>query len=545
MNRKCLVNGVVLACTIGIIPVTALAAPAIPLPGDSITNNEVMPAEGFENTLPQSEGVDEGLRFTLTGITVEHEGMELADEELDNQLDYYVSQEIGAAELDEAVATVTNYARTHGYPAATAYIPAQTAIDRHLIIRIEPGRYGEVRVENNSKLDTNIAKGFLGGLKQDQVIKIHSLENALYNLRDIPGIKVAGILSPGEKQGTSDLTVRVADRKQYSFILYSENYGSKSAGRYRYGFQGDYYDTFGNGGKFTVGLLISNQKQHNYNLSYEMPVGHSATRIGIGFSHADYELGNVFRALGAEGKADTWSLYGRTPLWNTSTSSMSFVYGYNFRKITDELSKYNMTWDKHSHSVNLGFDGLVRGNGSSLTYNVGMTTGTMVPDSDSARAIGEEGGTTGRFTKGTFDMTGIYAFNHGLDVMLKLSGQKAANNLDSSEHLYLGGARGVRAYPQGEASGDEGILGTIELRYHTKLKGLTLSTYFDAGHVNIGRAGGEGNMTLKGWGIGVTYVRPNDWFLRFDYARRIGGDKLMSADAQSRQRMWFILGKIF
>ena len=128
--------------------------------------------------------------------------------------------------------------------------------------------------------------------------------------------------------------------------------------------------------------------------------------------------------------------------------------------------------------------------------------------------------------------------------MLKLSGQKAANNLDSSEHIYLGGARGVRAYPQGEGSGDEGIMGTLELRYHTPVKGLTLSTYFDAGHVRVEKSEGD-SMTLKGWGLGVSYSKPNDWFARFDYARRIGSDVNMSDDAKSRQRMWFIAGKVF
>ncbi|MBQ6778778.1 MAG: BamA/TamA family outer membrane protein, partial [Acidaminococcaceae bacterium] len=119
-----------------------------------------------------------------------------------------------------------------------------------------------------------------------------------------------------------------------------------------------------------------------------------------------------------------------------------------------------------------------------------------------------------------------------------------ASNLDSSEHIYLGGARGVRAYPQGEASGDEGLLGTLELRYHTPVKGLVLSTYFDAGHVRIEKDD-HGSMTLKGWGIGLSYTKPNDWFARFDYARRIGSDDKMSEDARSRQRMWFIAGKVF
>ena len=169
----------------------------------------------------------------------------------------------------------------------------------------------------------------------------------------------------------------------------------------------------------------------------------------------------------------------------------------------------------------------------------------MTPDSAAAESIADAGNTKGHFTKGTFDLTAVHDFGKRFDIMMKLSGQKAANNLDSSEHIYLGGAHGVRAYPQGEASGDEGILGTAEFRYHTPINGLTLSVYYDAGHVRIGKAGGEDNMTLKGCGVGLSYTRPGDWFARFDYARRIGRDTLMSRDAESRQRLWFILGKMF
>ena len=52
-------------------------------------------------------------------------------------------------------------------------------------------------------------------------------------------------------------------------------------------------------------------------------------------------------------------------------------------------------------------------------------------------------------------------------------------------------------------------------------------------------------MTLKGWGIGLAYSKPDDWFARFDYARRIGSDAAMSDEAKSRQRMWFLAGKVF
>jgi hypothetical protein len=52
-------------------------------------------------------------------------------------------------------------------------------------------------------------------------------------------------------------------------------------------------------------------------------------------------------------------------------------------------------------------------------------------------------------------------------------------------------------------------------------------------------------MTLKGYGIAVSYTKPNDWFARLDYARRIGGDPNLSEKAKANGRVWFMLGKIW
>ena len=45
-----------------------------------------------------------------------------------------------------------------------------------------------------------------------------------------------------------------------------------------------------------------------------------------------------------------------------------------------------------------------------------------------------------------------------------MRGQLAFDNLDSSEKMELGGAYGVRAYPEGEAYGDQGYVATLEAR---------------------------------------------------------------------------------
>ncbi len=100
-----------------------------------------------------------------------------------------------------------------------------------------------------------------------------------------------------------------------------------------------------------------------------------------------------------------------------------------------------------------------------------------------------------------------------------------------------------RAYPFGEGAGDEGYLSSLELHYKTVLPGVMLRAYYDMGHVNLAADGRYGGQTLKGWGIGVTYQHPDHYFMKLDYARRIGLAENASNDARSPQRIWFLAGK--
>ena len=544
-KRLLCAGSLALFCAVS-FPLTVAAETAVPKPGESLQGTQPPKQNVSVENVDKGTGKQgtESVRFTLKKIRVEHEGIDVKDADIDAITRKIIGKEIGATELNATIGKVTRYLRSHGYPAAAAYIPEQTAVDGKLLVKVEPGRLGKVQLNNESGLKDKAAERLLSGLKPGDIIRTRNVETALYNLRDLSGVELQGVLSPGTETGTSDLTVRVTNKKKTSIILYAENYGSKDAGRYRYGLQGEVRNLSGNGDRLNLGTLISNEKQHNYNISYETTWGRNASKLGIGFSSADYELGNAFAALGAEGRANTYSIFGRTPLWNTSNSGLAVTYGLDYRDIKDELKQFNVSWKKHSYVFHVGLDGMQRGPKTSVQYNATLYTGKLVPDSDMADTLGALGRTKGHFTKGTADVTVVQGLGRNIDMLFKFSGQKAATNLDSSEHIYLGGARGVRAYPHGEASGDEGVLGTLELRYHTPVKGLVLSTYFDAGHVRIEKDD-HGSMTLKGWGIGLSYTKPNDWFARFDYARRIGSDDKMSEDARSRQRMWFIAGKVF
>lgn len=557
-SRRSIARAVAVAMSLsafGLFMPSALAVPSLSQPGQDI--NEQMPRgeADVENVMPAAPSENEEIKFTLKNINLDAPDLRLNKEKLTGILSPALNREITLGELNSIIDQVTAYCRSHGYPASAAFVPAQqVAEDGTIHIQVIPGRYGKVIIDNHSRLKDDIIQGFINNLKPGNIIETESLETALFSISDLSGTKAVAVLAAGSEFGTSDVTVRVEDGKQSNTVLYTENYGSRSSGRYRYGLQESIYDVGGTGGKINLGTLISNSRMHNFYANYEALVGRGGTTLGIGYSKMDYQLGGpVGASLHPEGTANTLSIFGSTPIFHTTSHKMKVTYGYDYRRMKDEFDENNlssfMNRKKHSHSAHVGVEGFERWTetGTLLNYDLSLRSGRLGLDSTTpyGKLLDDATNAEGGYTKLEANLTGVQALGHRTDVMVKLSGQRASKNLDGSEQIYLGGANGVRAYPQAEGAGDDGWLGTIEFRYYTDLPGLVLSTYLDGGHVNLRHDGSYGGETLKGWGIGVSYTKPNDWFARFDYARRIGSDPHMSDEAKSRARMWFILGKIW
>jgi len=530
----------------------AYAAPSLSQPGQEVEKELPQPQAEVQDNTPAKPQAAPQVEFTITNFRLEAPDLYLDKGELVKILQDGMGEKKTMTQLNATLSELTRYCRQHGYPAAAAYVPAQESSDGMITIKVIPGRYGEIKIDNRSRLKESVAKGFVNGLKSGEIIRTGKLETTLYSISDVSGTKAVGVLSPGKEFGTSDLTVRIEKGKGSNTVLYVENYGSDDTGRYRYGLQHNIYDVSGNGDKVSAGVLLSNRNMHNYYVNYETIIGHGGTTLGVGFSRMDYETGVGSMAM--NGVAETISLFGHRSLYHLTRSGLTVTYGYNYRKLSEDLGLFNRDTKKHTYSAYVGLEGFERRKGFIFNYQGKITTGTLGLDSDMARIVYSS--KEGHYTKAELNATAVQRLGNSADMLIKGSAQIASRNLDGSERMYLGGANGVRAYPQGEGSGDEGIMGTIETRFYTKVPGLVFSTYLDAGYVRYNKDGtkyknfttnGEWatGITLKGYGVALSYTKPNDWFARLDYARRIGGDPNLSEKAKANGRVWFMLGKIW
>ena len=552
MTKNAVVRAGLAACIcagVAAVGATGFAAPSLARPGADVAGEKPAPEIGLEDHTPRYQQAGNDAQFTIENFIMEAPDLFLDKEELTRILEEGMGEQKTMAQLRRTVDALTSYCRTHGYPAAAVYLPPQDSPDGIVVLRVLPGRYDEIVIENNSRLKDRVARGIIAGLKSDDIITTAKLETALYSVSDATGARAVGVLSPGTAFGTSKLTVRIEDSKESNTVFYVENYGSPSTGRYRYGLQETLYDPSGTGDKVSAGALISNGSLRNFYANYETVVGHGGTTLGAGISRMNYKIGGALADIGAEGKSLTFTIFGQTPLYHLTNRSLMLRYGYNYRTLNDDITAFELEGKKHTHSIYAGLVGMQQlQGGTSLNYNANLTIGKLSYDSLYSEILGRLNRTEeGTYVKLEAELSAVQRLGHASDFLVKVAGQKASRNLDSSEEFYLGGPNGVRAYAQGEGAGDEGLLSTAELRWHAPVQGLTFSTFYDVGTARLSRHSftNDNRVTLRGWGLGAAYNKSGDWFARLDYARRIGLDASVSPRNSARNRVWFMAGKIW
>lgn len=286
----------------------------------------------------------------------------------------------------------------------------------------------------------------------------------------------------------------------------------------------------------------SNEQQRYYRAGYQLPVGPWATQVGAAYSNMDYQLAEDFGDLNAHGNARTTSAYIIQPLIRGRAFSLFAQVQYDEKRLTDDIDLFTTKSDRRARLLNAALSGNARDNllGGGLSgFALSYSHGRLNIDDEQAQPIDDlSAGTRGQLNKINSSVVRLQRLNDRFSLYTQLQGQWSNNNLDSSEKFSLGGAYGVRAYPQGEASGDQDWLANVELRY-ALTSTWQLSTFADHGQVRLNQdAWTEGNnhRSLSAAGIGSTW-RSTGWRVNTVAAWKLGNAEAQS-DVERTPRVW-------
>lgn len=451
--------------------------------------------------------------------------------------------ELSLSDLRTLTAKIAAFYHQNGYFLAQAYLPAQDIKNGVVTIAVIEGRYGKITLNNQTNLSNDLAGGLLDGLNKGDLVANAPLESRLLLLSDVPGVTVKSTLVPGAELGTSDLIVHVTPGRKVTGSIDADNAGNRYTGENRIGATINLNNPTGHGDVASLRALTSGPGLSYVRASYQMQFGKATA--GIAYSYLDYTLGREFESLQANGTAKTASIYGSYPLIRSRNNNLYAGLNYDAKTFQDKVDSTGAVTNKQAGVLAASLYGDHRDNFGVAAYSLTGTTGNIDLQTPSQRTFdAATAQSNGRFNKLGFTASRLQNVTETISFYASINGQAASKNLDVSEKMRLGGMYGVRAYPEGEAYGDEGYVLNLEARmllpkFSEQMPGqLQLIAFVDTGTVTINKnpwAAGSNRRTLSGAGMGLNWSETNNFIVKAYYARKLGSEAATSApDASGR-----------
>jgi hemolysin activation/secretion protein len=459
------------------------------------------------------------------------------------------------SELRAMAAKIEQEYRRNGYFVAQAYLPAQDIRNGAVTIAVLEGQYGQVKMQNQSAVSGALVGGLMKGLNSGDPVVREPLETRLLLLSDLPGVNVKSTLAPGATPGTADLLVDVTPGQRISGSIDADNAGSRYTGQNRIGATVNLNEPFGVGDVASLRVLSSLDGLNYARASYQRQFGRA--RAGIAYSKLAYKLGEEFESLHARGTAEIASVYGNYPLIRSRNNNLYAQLSYDDKTFQDKVEVASLITDKKARAATASLYGDhydTFGGGGMSAYSLSYTAGDIdiktadVRDFDALTAR-----SNGRYRKLGFGASRLQGLTKSLSLYAAINGQLASKNLDVSERLSLGGIGAVRAYPEGEAYGDQGYVVNLEARlqlpalWASQQGQMHLIGFVDSGTVTRNKnpwMAGDNRTTLSGAGVGLSWADNNNFVVRSYYAHKLGNAMATSAPDKGG-RFWIQAVKYF
>lgn len=541
-----MVRSFVVYIVIGIWSSVAFAT-ALPDAGSILREQQHVPQ--LPERLPQPDttkkeppsSIDSGLTITVIGFRFTGINGMVSEAELQELVKGSLGKRVGLSELQELVDRVTTYLRSKGFFLAKAFLPKQDITDGIIEIAVRGGRVdggAEIRIKQPARIDKDIVTGmFHDSVQGEQALHSETFQRSLYLLNDLPGIEGKALLERGNDYGTTRVFIDVNEGPLLSGGISGDTFGNRYTGIIRGTAFVAVNDPFGLGDQCSMTMVGAERLQQG-NVAYTAQLTPDGLKGTLGLSVLHYKLGQELTSLQADGSANTLTAGLRYPLMRSRSVSTWTSVTYEYRMLDDYVAG-TLTKDRdvHAATIDLSSNSYDSFAGGGLTnMRLALTGGYLkLGVASDAQTNASTAQTAGHYHKLNYSVSRLQRLSEPLTVYGALSGQLAGSNLDSSEKFILGGPSGVRSYPVGEASGDEGHSMTMELRYDMPLPigvgTLQLVGFADAGYITLNKelwpnavstATNRNSYWLAGSGIGVDYTLSRVCTVHGSWARTIG-----------------------
>jgi hemolysin activation/secretion protein len=359
--------------------------------------------------------------------------------------------------------------REQGYLTVLVDIPEQKVKAGVVTLRVTEGKIGRLSIKGNRYYSRGAIREKIPSLAAGSVPNFQDVQNELTALSRNENRRITPTLMPGKAPGTVDAELKVEDRSPFHAELEVNNRQTPSTEPLRLQASVRLDNLWQR--EHSASFLVQTAPQEPNSLqvfsaTYLAPIGGDGTALAFYGVHSNSDITAV-ASTNVVGRGGIIGSRGIIPLRSSSAYSHSLAVGVDYKDFSDTLRlgadnfetpisyvplslQYRMYWQEASriHAGNLSLNGAPRG---------------LLGNNDQ------------EFANKRFNARASYLYLRGswsteqrlsgrTVVRVRLDGQLANGPLISNEEFVAGGAESVRGYLEAERLGDNGAVGSIEVR---------------------------------------------------------------------------------
>ncbi|HEY9597976.1 MAG TPA: ShlB/FhaC/HecB family hemolysin secretion/activation protein [Cyanophyceae cyanobacterium] len=493
--------------------------PSIPSPSLTPSPLFTSPPETPPTPPPDLEIRVKVKRVEVLGSTV------FSSQQLQDVVAPFIGKDATFEELLAIRTAITRLYTDNGYTTSGAFLPSQDLTDGVVKIQVVEGTIEKIEIQGLRRLREGYVRDRILAATQAPV-NLRHLEEALQRLQLNPLITtVQAELSTGTSPGLSLLKLKVTEAQPLAVAVSVDNRDSPSVGEIGGTLSVSYNDLLGFGDRVSANYSIS-EGLNSYDLSYELPVNSRDGTLNFSYSQSNSEIvEQPFSALDINAEAHTISLGFRQPIVHTPTAEFALSWFVDLREsqtfLLDDIPFSFTLGPENGESKITALRFTQDWTNRSKTQVVAVRS-QFTFGFDALGATVNDSGIDGRFISWLGQFQWVQALGRDTILITRVGTQLSLDSLLPLEQFSIGGVDTVRGYRQNQRVGDNGVIGSMELRFSllhqpNGMGTLELTPFFDFGTVWNNQGDTLNPNTLASIGLGLHWQPEPDFSAYFNW----------------------------
>ena len=404
----------------------------------------------------------------------------------------YLGKKVSQADLVTIAEAVSDLYRAAGFHLSRAIVPPQDIKDGRIRLQVIEGGITEVALKGEGAEQFGV-RPLLDAVMAEQPSRLATLERQLLLINGRPGVRIADTALEEIGVATGRFRLVVDVRTWHVYTAFGvDNLGSSAVGPWQTYATGAFNSYLLPGDTLAINLstIPTDRRQLAFGrLSYDVPLGTDGARIGASALYSEVRPGDIRRLFNDNTRTESFEIHGSVVPLLSQNAALTLISAANFSNVS-ERDVFGPLYQDHIRTVSLTSnywlqDNFGGNNYFTLTWRQGLDIfGASHRDDDFL----SRDGASANFSVMDFWFTRYQTLSEAWSVKLSAAGQIASGPLFTSQQFYLGGAAFGRGYGSAEISGDNGIAGSLELRFDQKLSFQYLTGYQLYGFADAGAA---------------------------------------------------------